>query len=124
LEKLNEHPVPIRNVPGANLETISTYKDGIRREKLKMDRFFSENDELTDLCLNTETKSWERLVSWAGMETLKITRIPQLNLWKDIPQLSYAMRLQHFSDMRRSGDIAHSISKIECYIQIRIIAAV
>jgi hypothetical protein len=42
--------------------------------------FFSEIDELTDLCLNTESKSWENLVSWAGIETLKITWISLLYL--------------------------------------------
>jgi hypothetical protein len=54
--------------------------------------FFNEIDELTDLCLNTETISSEKIVSWAGIETLKITWIPLLDLRKDIPQLIYIMR--------------------------------
>jgi hypothetical protein len=57
-----------------------------------MEDFLNGIDELVDLCLNTETRSQEILASWTGIETLKITWIPLLNLWKDSSQLIYIMR--------------------------------
>jgi hypothetical protein len=50
---------------------------------------FYEINELKDLPLNTETKSWEILVSWSGIEDIENTWITLIHLWKGISQLIY-----------------------------------
>jgi hypothetical protein len=52
--------------------------------KSPMEDFFNEIHELRDLCLNTETESWEKLALWAGIEKLEITWIPLLNLFNNL----------------------------------------